>query len=206
MTPDAEQLIAQAREGNAPTLGVLLEQYRNYLRVLARIEIGQHLQGKVDASDVVQDTMMDAYRYFPNFRGTVEPQFIHWLRQILAGRLANLVRHYFGTQARDIRLEQKINDGLDRSSAFLDGGLVAVQSSPSEQVARQEQAVVLANALSKLPDDYREVIVLRNIEGLTFAQVAEHMGKTVDSVDKLWLRALARLRIEMSSPASGEDA
>jgi RNA polymerase sigma-70 factor (ECF subfamily) len=89
---------------------------------------------------------------------------------------------------------REIEGGLDRSSALLDRGLVAAQPSPSQQADRREQAVLLANALGELPDDYREVLVLRHLEGLTFPEVARQMGRTLDSVDKLWLRALARLR------------
>src|SRR5882724_2224956 len=97
-TAPPEQLIRQARLGGAAALGTLLELYRNYLRLLARVEIGRRLQGKLDASDLVQETFTEAHRYFPQFQGADEPQFVRWLRQILAAKVANLVRHYFGTQ------------------------------------------------------------------------------------------------------------
>lgn len=189
-----DDLAAAGRAADAAPLGRLLEPYRNYLRLLARLEIGRRLQGKLDASDVVQEAFLDAHRQFPAFRGTGEAQFAGWLRTILAGTLANQVRRYAGTKGRDVRLEREIADGLDRSSVLLDRGLAAGGPSPSEQAARHEQAVLLADALAALPDDYREVIVLRHLEGLTFPAVAGRMGKTEDSVQKLWLRALARLR------------
>jgi RNA polymerase sigma-70 factor (ECF subfamily) len=116
------------------------------------------------------------------------------LRQILANHLVTLVRHYLGRQRRDVRLERELAAELDRSSRLLDGGLVAPQSSPSHQAARREQAVLLADALNRLPADYREVLILRHLEGLTFPQVAQRMRRTADSVQKLWIRALARLR------------
>jgi RNA polymerase sigma-70 factor (ECF subfamily) len=194
MTATPEHLLQEARSGDAATLGQLLEMYRRYLSFLARVQVGQRLQGKVDASDIVQETFLDAHRNFPRFRGTSEAQFVHWLRQILATKLATMLRHYLGTQGRDVRLEREIENSLDRSSVMLDRGLEAVQSSPSHQAARREQAVILADALEQLTDDYREVLVLRHLEGLTFPEVAERMGRSVDSVDKLWLRALARLR------------
>ena len=81
---------------------------RNYLTLLARVEVGRRLQGKVDPADLVQETFLEAHRHFAAFRGTTEPELVAWLRQILAGVLANMVRHYFGTQARDVRLEQAI--------------------------------------------------------------------------------------------------
>jgi len=189
-----EQAIAQARLGGDAALGSLLEVYRNYLRLLARIEIGRRLQGKVDASDLVQETFLEAHRHFQNFEGTDEPQFACWLRQILAGRVAHLVRHYFGTQGRDIRLEQELVAEMDNSSRMFGHELAASMSSPSAQALKREQAVLLADALARLPTDYRDVLILRHLEGLTFPDVARRMGKTQDSVEKLWLRGLARLR------------
>jgi RNA polymerase sigma-70 factor (ECF subfamily) len=194
MTADPEHLLLEARAGDGATLGRLLELYRRYLALLARVQIGQRLQGKVDASDLVQETFLEAHRHFPRFQGASEAQFVHWLRQILAAKLADLLRRYLGTQGRDVRLEREIEAAFDRSSVLLDRGLVAPQPSPSQQAARREQAVLLADALGELPDDYREVIVLRHLEGLTFPQVAERMGRSLDSVEKLWLRALGKLR------------
>src|SRR6266851_2902115 len=113
---DPGQLIVEAKKGGNAVLGSLFELYRNYLRLLARIEIGRRLQGKLDASDLVQETFLEAHRHFAQFRGTDEPQFASWLRQILAAKVANLVRHYFGTQGRDVRLEQELAADLDNSS------------------------------------------------------------------------------------------
>jgi RNA polymerase sigma-70 factor (ECF subfamily) len=195
------QLILDARTGDDAALGSLLELYRNYLRLLARVEIGRRLQGKLDASDLVQETFAEAHRNFPLFRGADEPQLVSWLRQILAARVANLVRHYFGTQGRDVRLEQEVALALNNSSQALGLQLAAPVSSPSEAAARREQAVLLADALSRLPEDYRDAIILRNLEGFTFPEVAQRMGKTQDSVEKLWLRGLARLRQVFGEPA-----
>jgi RNA polymerase sigma-70 factor, ECF subfamily len=189
-----EQLIEEARIGAEADLGPLLDLYRNYLRLLARLEIGRRLQGKLDASDLVQETFLEAHRNFTRFQGSSEAQFVAWLRQILAAKVANLLRHYLGTQGRDIRLEQQLALDLDNSSRGFGEKLVASLSSPSQQAVRREQAVLLADALERLPADYREVIVLRHLEGQSFPEVAQHMGRSVDSVQKLWLRALARLR------------
>ena len=107
-------------------------------------------------------------RYFPTFRGTAEGQFAHWLREILAGVIANHLRRYLGTQARNVRLEQEIAVDLDRSSVMLNHGLAAVQSSPSEQADRHEQALALTNALAGLPDDYREILDPAPLRGVEF--------------------------------------
>ena len=192
MSPD--QIILEARKGSDEALGPLLELYRNYLRLLARIEIGRKLQGKLDASDLVQDTFLEAHRNFGLFQGSDERQFAAWLRQILAAKVANLVRHYFGTQGRDVRLEQELAAQIDNSSRMLGQELAASLTSPSLQAAHREQAVLLADALEQLPDDYREVIILRHLEGLTFPEVSRRMQRSQDSVEKLWLRGLAKLR------------
>jgi RNA polymerase sigma-70 factor (ECF subfamily) len=189
-----EELLALARTGDDGALGQLLERYRPYLSLLARVQIGRRLQGKADCADVVQETFLEASRHFEQFRGTTEAEVVVWLRQILAGCLAHLVRRYCGTQARDVRLERALECDLNQSSQALDRGLVAVESTPSQRASHREQAVLLAEALALLPDDYHEVIVLRHIEGLTFPQAAERMGRSLDSVEKLWLRAVTRLR------------
>ena len=201
MTTDPARLLEQAREGDAAAAGSLLEMYRRYLTLLARVEIGQRLQGKVDPADLVQDTFLDAHRNLERFRGTTEAELVCWLRQILAGNLANLLRRYLGTRGRDVRLEREVLQAIDRSSVLLDRGLIADQSSPSQQAARREQAVLLADALGELPDDYREVIVLRHLDGLTFPEVAGRMGRSVGAVEKLWMRALAQLRQIMGASA-----
>jgi RNA polymerase sigma-70 factor (ECF subfamily) len=191
---DPEQLLHQVRTGDGPALGRLLELYRAYLVVLARVQIGRRLQGKVDASDLVQEAFLGATRDFPQFRGTTEPEFLSWLRQILASLLANLVRHYQGTQRRDVRLERQLAVELEQSSQALDHSLVAPQSSPSHQAIRREQSVLLAEALGRLPREWRDLLILRHLEGQTFPEVAQRMGRSVDSVKKLWPRALAGLR------------
>lgn len=198
MTSEVGRWIQQARAGDSATLGQLLESYHNYLRLLARIEIGRRLQGKVDASDVVQETFLEAHRHFPTFQGHAEGQFAQWLRAILATTLANIVRRYLGTQARDLRLERQLAEDLDQSTCALGRMLVDPHSSPSQQVMRGEQSFLVAEAMSRLPEDYQTVLVLRHLEGLTFPQVAERMQRSVDSVEKLWLRGLTKLKKEFN--------
>jgi RNA polymerase sigma-70 factor (ECF subfamily) len=188
------RLIDQARGGDASVLGKLLEGYRNYLTLLARLSFQRRLQGKLGESDVVQEAFLEAYRDFGQFRGTTEKELTSWLRKILAHNLANLVRHYCGTRGRDVRLERELEFELEHSSQALDPGLVSSQGSPSHQAAEREQMVLVADALKELPPDYREVLILRHLEGLSFPEVAKRMDRTLPSVDKLWVRALARLR------------
>jgi len=191
---DPEALLTAARQEGEPALGRLLERYRAYLSLLARAQIGRHLRSRVDDSDVVQETFLAAHRDFPRFRGTTEAEFVGWLRNILAARLADLVRRHVKAKARDARLEQSLAGELDRSSQALALGLAAGGPSPSQEAAHRELGVLLADAIKALPADYGEVIVLRHLEGLSFAEVATRMGRSVDSVEKLWVRALAKLR------------
>jgi RNA polymerase sigma-70 factor (ECF subfamily) len=191
---DPVQLLGRARDGNTVALGRVLELYRRYLAILARLQIGRCLQGKVDPADLVQDTFLEAHRHFGEFRGNSEAELVAWLRQILAGLTANLVRHYFGAKRRDVRLERKLADELDQSSRVLDRALAASQSTPSQWAVRREQGVLLADMLSQLPEDYREVIILHNLEELAFPEISKRMNRSVDSVKNLWARALAKLR------------
>jgi RNA polymerase sigma-70 factor (ECF subfamily) len=197
MSPPPESAVsglAAARAGDTAALGRLLESYRSYLLLLARIQIGRRLQSKADPADVVQDTFLDAHRQFPAFRGETADALAAWLRRILAGQLAHLVRRYYGTEARDVRLEQSIEQELDSSSQSLARGLSQPGSSPSESAARREDLVRLGDALERLTPDYRDVILLRQLEGLSFAEVARRMERTEDAVQKLWVRGLVALR------------
>jgi RNA polymerase sigma-70 factor (ECF subfamily) len=135
--PDPEQLLRLARAENGAALGQLLELYGRYLALLARVQIGRRLQGKVDAADLVQETFLEAHRNFSRFQGSTEGEFVSWLRQILAANLAMLVRRYLGTRRRDVRLERELSFELDQSSRVLDQGLLAGSRSPSQQAARR---------------------------------------------------------------------
>jgi RNA polymerase sigma-70 factor (ECF subfamily) len=192
--PNPEQLLRQARADGGAALGQLLEHYRGYLALLARVQIGRRLQGKVDAADLVQEAFLQAHRHWIQFQGQSEGELVGWLRQILASRLAELLRRYYGTQRRDVRLERELAGELDQSSRVLDQGLAAPHSTPSHAAARREQALLLAEALEQLPDDYREVLILHHFEGLSLPEVARQLERTVASVEKLWARGLARLR------------
>jgi RNA polymerase sigma-70 factor (ECF subfamily) len=192
--PDPESLLRQARAGKEAVLGQLLEMYRGYLLLLARVQISSRLKVKADAEDLVQETFLKAHRDFSLFRGGTEKEWVAWLRQILARSLAELVRRYQGTRRRDIRLERAMEEALDQSSSALDRGLLAPQSSPSHQAIGREQSVLLVDALNRLTPDYREVIILSHLEGLSFPEIARRMDRTLNSVKNLWARALAKLR------------
>jgi RNA polymerase sigma-70 factor, ECF subfamily len=196
---DPESLLELAKIGDGQALGQLLERYRNYVGLLVRLQVGRRLRTKVDVDDLLQEISLEIHRKIGLFRGRSEREFLTWIRRLIGSILANQVRHYLGTKSRDARLERALVDDLDQSSRALNEGLIASQSSPSQQAVRREQAVLLADALNQLPEDYREVIILRQLEGLSFPDVARRTGRTEDSVKNVWLRALARLRVSLGS-------
>jgi RNA polymerase sigma-70 factor (ECF subfamily) len=196
MTISSDNFIEAAKHDGDQGSIRLLALYRNYLLLLARIEVGGRLRRKIDPSDLVQETLIEAHQNFARFEGTTEGQFLAWLRRILAGKAANTVRHYIGTRGRDIRheLDNDVSRSLDQSTDRLQQLAAPSGISPARQVMRREQSVVVANALQGLPEDYREVLLLRHWEDLTFPEIARRMERSVDSVEKLWMRALARVR------------
>lgn len=194
LEPDPELLLRRARDGSSGALGQLLEHYREYLALLARVQIDKRLQGKIDPSDLVQETFAEASRAFHGFLGKTEPELVHWLRRMMATRTGKLVRRYYGTQQRDPRVERELYNELDRSSQALGAVLAASETSPSMKLARREQSVLLARALARLPDAQREAVILRHLEGIDTIEVARRMGKSVGGVRALCARAIATLR------------
>ena len=111
---DPEELLRLAKAGIGRDLGLLLELYRDYLGLLARLQINRRLQARLDASDLVQETFLKAHRHFGQFSGTTEEELVSWLRQILATTLANSLRRHYGTQRRDLRLERELAAEVDQ--------------------------------------------------------------------------------------------
>jgi RNA polymerase sigma-70 factor (ECF subfamily) len=192
----ADRVIALAKEGDSHALGSLLEGHRAYLRMLAVVQIGRRLRSKLDADDLLQEAFLRAHQAIGQFRGATEEEFLSWLRGILAHVLADQIRRYHGTEQRDPRLERALDLDLERSSEGFIRVLAAPTSSPSQRVVRHERAVRLTEALERLPPAGREVLVLRHFHDLTFPEIANRMGRSLDGVKNLWIRALARLRRE----------
>jgi RNA polymerase sigma-70 factor (ECF subfamily) len=173
-----------------------LERFRAYLQVLARLHLDPLLKGKLDPSDVVQQTLLQAYQALPQFRGTSDGERAAWLRQILARALANALRD-FGRAKRDIALERSLEAALDASSMRLGTWLAAEQSSPSQQAARQEDSVRLAEAMAKLPEAQREALILQHWENWSLAEIGTHLGRSPAAVAGLIKRGLKQLRLLM---------
>jgi RNA polymerase sigma-70 factor (ECF subfamily) len=176
-----------------------VEDYRNYLLLLVRVQMGPRLRAKVDASDVVQQAILHAHERRDQFRGATEGEWQAWLRAILANALAAMVRRY-DAQARDPRRERSLEAELERSSSRLEGLLAADLTSPSERAVRGEELLRLAHALTELPDDQRRVVELHYLKGLAVADVAEQIGRTRPAAVGLLFRGLKRLRELLRDP------
>jgi RNA polymerase sigma-70 factor (ECF subfamily) len=195
--PNPEQLLAGARTGVPESLGRLLQLYGNYLRLLASTQLDRKLQARCSPSDVVQETFFEAHRDFSQFRGQTEPELLAWLRQILVNNLSRLVEKHILAQKRDVRREISLDGikvALERSSARLGSVLADGGPSPSSNAQHHEYMIILADQLAELPPDYREVIVLRHLQGLPFGEVAQRMDRSSGAVRMLWLRAIQQLR------------
>jgi RNA polymerase sigma-70 factor (ECF subfamily) len=195
-TEGPEAMLERARRGDAGALGSLLEAYRNYIHLSARLMAGDKFVGRLSASDVVQETFLDACKDFPQFLGGSERELLVWLRRILANNIADHLRART-SQRRDVGRERSIDDLFDASEQSFDHGLAASGSSPSSQASRRERAVIVADALAKLQPDHRDVIVYRNFEHLPFEEVAQRMERTSAAVRMLWARAVEKLSEEL---------
>jgi RNA polymerase sigma-70 factor (ECF subfamily) len=199
MSDPTSTLIRKCRAGEERARAELFDRYRHYLDALARAQLGRHLRTKCDASDIVQQTLLEAHRDFGGFQGEHEAELLAWLRRILAHNLFNETRRYAARQrdaAREVSIDQ-MRAGVEQSSLALGRGLAAGTPSPSKDAVRRESAVQLADALARLPEDYRTVLLLRVFEELPAAEVAERMGRTAGAVRMLQMRALEALRDAM---------
>jgi RNA polymerase sigma-70 factor (ECF subfamily) len=174
-----------------------LEKWRPYLHVLTNAQVDPRLRGKIDVSGIVQQTLLEAHRNRPAFAD--DSQQAAWLRRVLANNLADELRKLAAAK-RDIGRERSLEQALHESSARLEQWLAADQSSPSEHVARQEQALRLAAALEQLPEAQREALVLQHWHGWKLAQIADHMGRTRAAVAGLLKRGLQQLREQLRDP------
>jgi RNA polymerase sigma-70 factor, ECF subfamily len=170
-----------------------LEQFRAYLRLLARMQFPAILQAKLDPSDLVQQTLLNAHQAVGQFRGTSFAEQAAWLRRIFANTLANAVRDY-RRAGRDVALEKSLDASVDESSARLEAWLASEQTPPVEVALRNEQFLQLADRLAELPEVQREALLLRYCEGWAVGDIAKHLGGTRASVASLLRRGLAEMR------------
>jgi RNA polymerase sigma-70 factor (ECF subfamily) len=190
------ELIRAARS-RSEALGDLLERYRGFLRIVAEHEIGRALQRRVDASDAVQQTFLDAQRGFAEFAGRSEPELSAWLKQILRYNIAGFVRDHVATPKRAVGRERSIYDAED-SAVLTWHEPPAGDTSPSSKMIRGEKAIRIAQLLESLPADQGEAVRLRHLEGRSIKEIAEHFGRQPTAVAGLLKRGLKSLRAKMT--------
>jgi RNA polymerase sigma-70 factor (ECF subfamily) len=180
-----------------------LEQFRDYLLLLARQHMGDQPGGKLDASDLVQQTLLEAHRKRDQFRGQSPAELAAWLRRMLAYDIAD-ARRAQGRAKRDRARERSLEAAMDQSSARLEAWLAANQSSPSQRAVRQEELLRLAEALARLPEDQRRAVELRHLHGASVAAIAQCLGRTETAVGGLLRRGMTKLREFLQADSEGD--
>ncbi len=191
-----EDLLQAAREGSDRALGELLEHCRPYLLLIANSELDSDLRAKAGASDLVQDSFLEAHRDIARFQGQSVDELLGWLRRILLHNVADFARQYRETAARRISREQAM-DG-SQGPAILQR-LAGGDLSPSKQAMANEQQRALACAIERLPEEHRRALLLRHHDQYSFAQIGEALDRSAEAARKVWFRAVERLREELAS-------
>ncbi len=193
---DLARLLAEARNGSPDALGDALEACRAYLLTVAGQELDPALSAKAGASDLVQQTFLEAQRDFPQFAGVTEAELLSWLRRVLLNNVANFARAYRATGKRDVGREVELDGGP--SSADWRGALAGEATTPSGLVLQAEQLDALENAIARLPDEYRQVIEFRYRQERSFDEIGQLLGCSANAACKLWSRAVERLEKELA--------
>jgi RNA polymerase sigma-70 factor (ECF subfamily) len=192
---DLADLIQSARHGSPAALGRLLEVYRPYLLLVANQELSPWLRAKAGASDLVQETFLQAQAHFDRFRGDGKGELLAWLRRILLNSAANLRRHYCGTDKRQLARELPLADSWAEGVP----DVAAPGPSPSSLVAAREQDAGLRQSLARLPEGYRRVVMWRNYDRLPFDEIGRRLGRSAEAARKLWVRAVEQLQHGLST-------
>jgi RNA polymerase sigma-70 factor (ECF subfamily) len=180
-------LLGRARQGREDALSLLFERYRRRLAVLIRYKLGAEWRGKLDADDLVQETLLRAYRDLPRFTYRSPGSFMHWLSAIADHTIADAVR-YAG------RARRQGNEVRFRSESNPEGPEPSDSVTPSRVLAQEERLGALVKKLDALPEHYREALLLAKIEGLTTEEIASRLGKTREAASLLVFRAVRRFR------------
>jgi len=202
MPPDSPSMIATtppsdlmaAKEGDPAALGRLLASCQEYLLLVANREVSAELRAKGGASDIVQETFLEAQRDLGSFAGTSEPEFRGWGRRLLLNNVSNFARRYRNTGKRNLRREMQLPGGSDSNRPF---AVPADDPSPSQHMVADEERMQLLAALDRLPEHYRVVIELRHKEGLDYQEIGNRLQRSAEAVRKLWARAVDLLQQDL---------
>jgi RNA polymerase sigma-70 factor (ECF subfamily) len=202
---DSIQLIERAKTGDSAAMNDLFARHRDRLRRMVQMRLDCRLQGRIDASDVIQDAFLEASRRLEEYlREPTMPLFL-WLRFLVGERLLIVHRHHFDAQMRDARRDVSIYRGSlpEASSAALAAQLLGHQISPSEAAVRAERMLRLQEAINALEPLDREVLSLRHFEHLSRKETAEALGIEEAAAAKRYIRALKRLKDTLAGLTGG---
>lgn len=204
MTVESSKLanwLALARQGDDSARNHLFEACRSFVCVMARMQLHRRLQGKVDPSDVVQQSLLEAHCALNDFDGDSPQEWLAWLKQIVKHNVIDTDKHYRGAEMRNVRNEQSLvastHSGREVIAPIVDPG-----GSPSKLLISAERDLQLADAIEALPDDYRQVVILRNLERLPFENVADRMKRSRGACQMLWMRAVEMLKTHLTNETS----
>jgi RNA polymerase sigma-70 factor (ECF subfamily) len=195
-SPTPNQLLEQALQGDRGALGRLLETQRTELHRQAERQLEGRIAVRVDASDVIQQTFLEAYRSFPQFAGQDPRELVAWLRTILDHKVALAIRDHALLQKRNVGRERSMDDSQGGGTP-LKHELDAGHSTPSQKAIRGEEAERLSRALTALPEDQREAVRLRHLEGWAVADIAAHLGRSIAATAGLIKRGMHTLRRQL---------
>jgi RNA polymerase sigma-70 factor, ECF subfamily len=200
------RLLEQARAGDTAARDELFARCRSYVNLVARAQVESWMRTRTDASDLVQQTLMEAHRGFDEFRGRTEAEWLAWLKQILCHNVHDFIRKQKADK-RDIRKEARLRNASPDGESF-QFEPCGSEPTPSEVLTGLEEQLELAEAIEQLPEDYQQVILLRNLQRLPFDEVALRMDRSRPAAQMLWTRAIKKLEEVLqyrgSAPAQPE--
>jgi RNA polymerase sigma-70 factor (ECF subfamily) len=202
---ETNRLLQQAARGDPGRFGALLEEYRPRLRRMVALRLDPRLHGRIDPSDVIQETYLEAAARLADYLQKPEMPYFLWLRFLAGQKLVTLHRHHLGTQMRDAGREVSLYRGRlpEASSAALAAQLLGREARPSEAAIRAEMKIRLQEALNSMAPLDREVLALRHFEQLSLAETAQVLGLTESGACRRHLRALRRLKEILRSLPGG---
>lgn len=201
-TSEFLELLGQARSGDEQAIGNLTERYREYLLFIANADLDSGLKRKFGASDVVQQTLIQAYRHFEKFHGESETEFRGWIRKIVKNRILNARRSFLGTHRRSLNREIKLNDSGHGAAWLADP-----RPTPQASALVREMALELEKCLSQLSESHQKVLRMRNWQEMSFEKIGNAIECSPDAARKLWFRAFQKLQqaVVRSRPELGSQ-
>jgi RNA polymerase sigma-70 factor (ECF subfamily) len=207
IVPEYAELLALAASGDEQAMTDLLSRYRDRLRQMINLRLDRRLYGRVDASDIVQEAVIEAARRLPDYAAKPPMEFYLWLRQLATQKLIDTHRRHLGAKKRSAGNDVSLYRGAlpEASSASLAHHLLGRLTTPTTAARRAELQLKIQEALNSLDEVDREVLVLRHFEQLSNQETAQVLGLSRSAASKRYIVALARLREHLSGVPGFEE-